>query len=424
MTNDALRLVGAGVDAARGGVLGAAASAAAYGGTAAYNTLFRGTDYGKMAKELGYNLDARGLRGFKAVVLEAMKAGIDPQFAVSMVAYESGGTFHTDTNGAPPFGVLQGTAADLGYNWNELKANPELAAQASVKYHVRSKEILGTDDPQKLQIAYYFGADSVQEAENAAGDQWLAYIDTVVAPRYPQNGVVVTGTEYLGRVGFGGTSAPQGRAGAPTAETPDPTSSFTYDQNGFPVLKYEDFLAQSGGDPASAVLAFSDYMAARREYDSGDINDAMAYLEAVSTQLAADIQSRRLTLDEANSEFDRRITAFREGQSALRNVIPYTIPKDAAGNLFGFGEGGIGNTLGMAPPTPSYQAADPYQAAIDLTRSGSGGGGSLDLSGTNDAMVAVEDALGMARQWPPPGGAYPGSIGPSSSGRVYPGGVG
>ena len=95
-----------------------------------------------------------------------------------------------------------------------------------------------------------------------------------------------------------------------------------------------------------------------------------SYMDQVIKQIGADMEGRKMRLDQVNSEFSRKLSAFDSGATAFRDIQPYTVPITPGGHVYGLEPGGIGTQLGLAPMTQGQTTSyDPFQMAIDIVNS-------------------------------------------------------
>jgi hypothetical protein len=110
-------------------------------------------------------LDEEQKKIIRMIEKEAIKQGIDPDFALAIAQAES--NFRhipaKDENSTAfgPFQVNKPTASTLKYDYSELVKHPELAVEAGVKNlvkHANDPRLEG--DPTRIVHAHHFGADS------------------------------------------------------------------------------------------------------------------------------------------------------------------------------------------------------------------------------------------------------------------------
>lgn len=96
---------------------------------------------------------------------EAIKSGLDPDFALAVAQMESGYKHipATDTSSTAfgPFQVNKPTAKTLGVDYDEMVKNPELAVRAGIQNllsHAKNPKLEG--DPARIIAAHHYGADS------------------------------------------------------------------------------------------------------------------------------------------------------------------------------------------------------------------------------------------------------------------------
>jgi hypothetical protein len=291
-------------------------------------------------------------------------------------------------------------------NW-EMAVAAYNAGQPAIDEAIKKSQQSGANPLglPSLNLPFGIGNPAANPITQALfGESWQAFI--------PES----TRTLYLPAVYGQGAEGPPSlsefRAGVGAELQPSlaPASDVPLDEQGLPVLSYNDFLQRAGGDHFIALQDWTAYQQARRYGQENRINDALSWIEAVSNELSADVESRRLSLDQATQEFSRRLDALEYGTNTVRDLAPYTIPRTGTGALFGFGPGEIGSRLGLAAPSPSYSFPDPLGLAEGLVRSTPAltSFGTTDLSALSQANRILQEALGYARSsTPPPGRLTP-----------------
>jgi hypothetical protein len=110
-------------------------------------------------------LDEEQKKIIRLIEKEAIKQGLDPDFALAVAQAESNFRHipaKDETSTAfGPFQVNKPTASTLKYDYNDLVKHPELAVEAGVKNlvkHANDPRLEG--DPARVVHAHHFGADS------------------------------------------------------------------------------------------------------------------------------------------------------------------------------------------------------------------------------------------------------------------------
>jgi hypothetical protein len=104
-------------------------------------------------------------RIIRLIEKEAIKAGLNPDFALAVAQAESDYQHIPATDKSStafgPFQVNKPTAGTLGVDYEAMKNNPELAVQAGIKNllsHANNPKLGG--DPARIIAAHHYGADS------------------------------------------------------------------------------------------------------------------------------------------------------------------------------------------------------------------------------------------------------------------------
>jgi len=110
-------------------------------------------------------LDDEQKKIIRLIEKEAIKQGLDPDFALAVAQAESNYRHvpaKDETSTAfGPFQVNKPTASTLKYDYNELVKHPELAVEAGVKNLVRhANDPRLEGDPTRVVYAHHYGADS------------------------------------------------------------------------------------------------------------------------------------------------------------------------------------------------------------------------------------------------------------------------
>ena len=89
------------------------------------------------------------------------------------------------------------------------------------------------------------------------------------------------------------------------------------------------------------------------------------YLDGVIESISQDIDARRLSTDQALSEFNRRLDAFTEAGKQFQGLQEFTVPR---GSEFipGFEPGGLAAKLGLQPQESNPVFIDPFAMAADI----------------------------------------------------------
>ncbi len=115
-----------------------------------------------------------------------------------------------------------------------------------------------------------------------------------------------------------------------------------------------------------------------------DAQNLATFISGTIAELEIDVDSKRLSTEQAIGEFNKRLDAFAEAGSQFQGIQPYTIPIGAE-YIPGFGPGEIGERLGIEPRKVEAIQFDPFAMANqivaesqDLTEIGVPEGGALD----------------------------------------------
>ena len=115
------------------------------------------------------------------------------------------------------------------------------------------------------------------------------------------------------------------------------------------------------------------------------------FIQGTIAELSAEIDTARLTTEQAVGEFNRRLDAFAEAGQQFQGLLPFTIPRGAK-FAPGFQPGGIGEQLGIEPRKAEVINIDPFQMAQDIVN---------QTPNLTDVGVpsgdALEEAIAIAR---------------------------
>lgn len=303
------------------------------------------------------------IRWFAEAVKVAKKYDLPETEFIRLLWGESKLDTNAYGNGGGLGQIMPETAAGYGYTQEQLRADPKLNLDLAGRLIQDNGRALGitSEDAQgfdKVAAAYYLGSGSIQEAIKKGGTNWLAEADKI-AERYPQNGKIVTATQYLAKVGVGSGTPTRGGA------TVDSTGKYTVPPGTVPEPNYNDFLESAGGDHAIAAQGYYPALNAYNQIKRQHASDIGAYLEIVSAELTAEISAGNLDLNKATAEFNRRMDAFRYGGDLFEKLQPYTI-REGSQYLPGHEPGGVFTQMGRpvlaANPTP----IDPFAMAQNI----------------------------------------------------------
>ncbi len=121
--------------------------------------------------------------------------------------------------------------------------------------------------------------------------------------------------------------------------------------------------AASGGTgsgrtgPSAAELAI--------QQSQVDAQNLATFISGTIAELEIEVDSRRLSTEQAIGEFNKRLDAFSEAGAQFRGIQPYTIPIGAE-YVPGRQPGGIGEQLGIAPRKAEVIQFDPFAMATDI----------------------------------------------------------
>lgn len=264
-------------------------------------------------------------------------------------------------------------------------------------------------DWQKAAAAYVSGSGNVQNAISMGGEGWLQHL---VDNLKPEERLKVR--QYIAYV-TGETGVPQ--EGPPGAQMgwPDPKdyifdpSTGAVDWNAYiGALSEVAFLYSKSGQPLPAdappmaqMIYDADMEALKPDVGKERRANLASYIDALVSTLGQDVEARRLRLDEAVYEFDKRLKAKEWAQEAWVEMSQFAVPAGAK-YLPGFGPGGIATKVGMEPVEADAQWFDPFEMAQQMVSG-------VDMTGIGAPETGnlFEQALMLTQQR---GAAAPGAV--------------
>lgn len=275
----------------------------------------------------------------------ARKYGVPEDVLVAMIAQESQfnpSALNAESGAAGIAQFMPATAKELGID----PMNADQAIDASARY---LKQLIDyfDGDIRKGVAAYNFGignVDGVSKASKVMGQEWHELL--------PEE----TKT-YMQSVFGSAGSTPAITGSQQDMTSPLSIDDFTFtDEFGNTVTDWEGYFAAE---------------AARRELYGEDEGDSLSLADAldfVIADLGARIEAGQLDLNKANSEFQRRLSAWESAGKDFENLLGYAVPVDAE-YVPGREPGGFYEKMGLTPRRATGPMRDPFAEALDIVNS-------------------------------------------------------